>query len=203
MARAYYFQTRKGRRVRVRKGKNRINLYKGTKVSRAVVRGSIPVKDGEIYGKGAIVIGDRSKSIKAKEGVSISRKGEGIKIAGRFKGIKGAIAIDKKRGREVEAIAYNNNSNLVEFNQGYYFQTRHGKRVKVRKRKKLDPQIKDDLITAAKYGGSATGFVAGAGLGNLAVKLAKTNGMLRNMSMAGGAIAAVLANHLFDKYEEK
>lgn len=92
--------------------------------------------------------------------------------------------------------------------QRYYYQTRNGKRVMVRKNKsKIDPVYKHDLITGARYGGSALGFVAGAGVGSLLVKTAGRNGVLRNTAMTGGAVtgaavAAILANHLLDKYEK-
>lgn len=92
--------------------------------------------------------------------------------------------------------------------EAYYYQTRNGKRVMVRKSKsKIDSVAKQDLITGARYGGSALGFVAGAGAGSLLVKAAGRNGVLRNTAMTAGAVtgaavAAILANHLLDKYEK-
>lgn len=92
-------------------------------------------------------------------------------------------------------------------NESHYYQTRNGKKVLVRKnRRRLDPLIRDDLITGAKYAGAALGFVAGAGAGSVLVKAAGRNGALRNTAMTAGAVtgtavAAILANHLLYKYE--
>jgi hypothetical protein len=99
---------------------------------------------------------------------------------------------------------------MINFNaQGHYYQTRNGKRVMVRKNKrKIDPVNRHDLITGARYGGAALGFVAGTGVGSLLVKAAGRNGGLRNTAMTAGAVtgtavAAILANHLLDKYENR
>ena len=92
-------------------------------------------------------------------------------------------------------------------NELYYYQTRNGKKIRVRKNKrKIDSVARHDLITGARYGGAALGFVAGTGAGSLLVKAAGRNGGLRNTAMTAGAvtgtaIAAILANHLLDKYE--
>ena len=116
----YYYQTRNGVRVRVRKGRNRVRLHKGRKIARATVRGAIPTKKGEFYGKGAIVINARGKSIKEDEGLSIRRRKGVVVAAGKLGKIKGGIAIGYKKGREIEAIAdYNNNPDTAEF-AGYY-----------------------------------------------------------------------------------
>lgn len=103
---AYYIQNRKGKRIKVRKGRNRLNVYNGTKVKRAVVRGSVPIKNGEIYGKGVISVGDRSSSIKKTQGVAINTKKGGVKVTGRTGSVKGGLVIAKRKGNKTDRIAY-------------------------------------------------------------------------------------------------
>lgn len=129
----YYYQNRNGVRIRVRKGRNRLRIHKGKKIARASVRGAIPTPKGEVYGKGVIIVNDKSKSIKGDDGVSVRRRGGVVVAAGKLGRVKGGIVAGYKKGRKIDAIAdYSNNSDTANFG-AYYTRTRKGKRERVRK----------------------------------------------------------------------
>lgn len=208
----YYYQTRNGKRVKVRKGKNRINVYSGKKVKRAVARGAIPIKGGEIYGKAAISVGDRSGSIKGDQGIAISQKADTVKITGRAGNVKGGALIGKKKGRKIDQLAYSdsNENENIEFNSEaqHYYQTRNGKRVLVRKGRNSRKQIRDDILTGVRYGGASLGLASGTGAGAWLVRKVGQNGGIRSSAMIvgatlGGAIAAGITNDLIDRHERR
>lgn len=100
-------------------------------------------------------------------------------------------------------IKFNTRKTMIakaNFSTGYYYQTRNGKRVRVRKRRD-----NSKLIRSAELLGTAGGLTAGARLGAKLVDLAGRNGMIRRSAMAGGglaggAIALMLANRIEKRF---
>ena len=168
------------------------------------------IKNGEIYGKGVISIGDRSKTIKRKNGIAISQKGEAVKVTGRYGSVKGGVIVGRKKGRKIDQLAYSDNTKKIDFNSeaSHYYQTRHGKRVLVRKGRNSRKQIKDDILTGVRYGGASLGLAVGTGTGAMLVKKVGQNGAIRNSAMIagatiGGALAAGITNDIIDHHERR
>ena len=69
---------------------------------------------------------------------------------------------------------------------GYYYQTRNGKKVRVKKN--FRRRIKSDTISGTAAAVTSGGFIIGSGLVSGLAKTATTNKILRNTAYAGGAI---------------
>lgn len=98
-----------------------------------------------------------------------------------------------------------NYPNLAEFsNSNYYYQTRNGQRVRVRKR--TNRRAAKKLFKGAELLGVAGGLAAGVKGGELLVKAVGRNGVIRQAAMAGGglaggAVALMLADKALRRYE--
>lgn len=87
---------------------------------------------------------------------------------------------------------------------GYYYQTRNGKRVIVRKRKNKRAAV--SLAKGAELLGVAGGLAGGVKVGEFLVNKVGRNGMIRQSAMAGsglagGAIALMLADKILGRYD--
>lgn len=79
----------------------------------------------------------------------------------------------------------------------FYYQTRRGKRVKVRKKY----PIKRDIVDGTKSAATSAGFVLGTGAGVGVAKAIGKNPVAKTVLMSGGAIAGstiatILANRI-------
>jgi len=81
---------------------------------------------------------------------------------------------------------------------GYYYQTRNGKKVRVKKG--LKAQLKRDITAGTRSAAASAGFVLGTGAGAAAANLVHSNPALRVASMSVGAIGgATIANILAER----
>lgn len=86
--------------------------------------------------------------------------------------------------------------------RNYYYQTRNGKRVRVRKN--LSSSLKRDLAAGTKSAAASGGFVLGTGAGVSIARLISKRPVVKTVSMSLGAIAGatvgnVLANRALYK----
>lgn len=144
---SYYYQTRNGKRVRVRHKRNSLRVHKGKSVTRVSARGAIPVSSGELYGKAVVVNGSKSNSIKSDSGIAIRRHGNSLSIRGRAGNLKGGAVVGHKRGRAVDAVAsYGKGLSYVANFAAYYTRTRNGKQERVKKKRKSRPSYVARLL---------------------------------------------------------
>lgn len=85
----------------------------------------------------------------------------------------------------------------------YYYQTRNGKRVRVRRGNK---RAAKKLLQGAELLGVAGGLAGGVKVGGFLVNKVGRNGVIRQSAMAGGglaggAVALMLADKYLRKYE--
>lgn len=84
----------------------------------------------------------------------------------------------------------------------YYYQTRNGKKVRVRKG--LKASLKRDIATGTKSAAASAGFVLGIGAGVTVARAISKNPVLKTVSMSLGAIAGatggtIIANRILDR----
>lgn len=85
---------------------------------------------------------------------------------------------------------------------GYYYQTRNGKRVRVKKG--LSAKLKRDIRAGSHSAATSAGFVLGTGAGAAAAKAINKNPALKVLAMSAGAvggstIATILAERALQR----
>lgn len=76
----------------------------------------------------------------------------------------------------------------------YYYQTRNGKRVRVRKG--IKASLKRDIAAGTKSAAASAGFVLGTGAGVSVARVISKSPVLRTVSMSLGAIAGATAGNV-------